>query len=603
MMDPGGETLANLKNWFEAAEESTRQNAHKMERDQDYYDGKQLTQAEYDALKARGQPPIAINLIRRKIDFMMGLEAQQRSDPKAFPRTPIDAPSAEVCTDALRYVADWNDYHQTRKRAWRDIIVTGVGGVQVSMRENRRPLKQQLVQMGFQANNPDVVITRTPWDRMWWDAHSSEPDFADCMHRGIVVWKDAQEVIQQYAGLNPNVQSIVSATIDKASRTDKFDDKPRYRAWADSNRQRVRVVQCWWRDRDQVHWCEYTEQGILVGGASPWFDQDEDQIDPFVWRSAYVDRDNNRHGVVRDMIDPQDEVNKRRSKALHLLTMRQVLAEAGAFDDVERAKRQFARPDGFIEHNPGMEVEVLQNTDLSSGQMQLLQHATMELEKMGPNAALQGTDQGDQSGRAIQAQQQGGMVELGALMDTLRSMDRQCFEKAWSHIKRYWSAPQFIRVTDREDAPSFVGLNEPMLDPATGMQVGQQNTVAELDMDIVIEQGPDVAVIEQEVWQDLTQALPTIAQLPPPWQMVMIDAMPYPPSKKKQLKETLQGGQQQDPRAVAMQQAQQDLQLRGAEAEVAEREGSARLKNAQAAKAARDAGEPYPAPQVPANVA
>ena len=57
-------------------------------------------------------------------------------------------------------------------------------------------------------------------------------------------------------------------------------------------------------------------------------------------QSGYVDRDNNRYGAIKDMIGPQDEINKRRSKALHLLTMRQVVAEQGAVEDVDAARAE-----------------------------------------------------------------------------------------------------------------------------------------------------------------------------------------------------------------------------------------------------------------------
>lgn len=595
--DPGDEKLADLKRWFESSEEANRDAFNKMERDQDYYDGKQLTQEEFDKLKERGQPPIVINLIRRKIDFLLGLEAQQRNDPKAYPRTPMDASAAEVATDALRYIGDWNDYNYHRARAWRDMLVTGVGGMTIHMRQNNKPIKPQLMQLGVMQNNPDILINRTPWDRMWWDSHSQEPDFSDCQHRGIVIWKDADEAVRQYG---EDAKAIITATIDKASRTDVYDDKPRYRAWADAGRKRVRVVQCYWKEGDQCYWAEYTEQGILAGGQSPWVNTDGESEDPYVWRSAYVDRDGNRHGVVRDMIDPQDEVNKRRSKALHLLTMRQVIAETGAVDDIEKAKRQLARPDGYIEKNPGLEFQIAENMDLSNGQMTLLQHATAELEKMGPNAALTGNGGDDQSGRAIQARQQGGLVELGQLLDHLRSMDREVYEKCWSRAKQFWTAPQFIRVTDRDDAPQFVGLNEPIVDPMRGV-VGSRNNIGDLDIDLVIEQGPDVAVIEQEVWGDLMQVLPMLAQLPPNLQEVTVEAMPYPASKKKRLMEALKGGQQQNPQAAAMQQAHMELEMGDKQADIRKKQASAAKDEASALKTMREAQAPQIIQPVAAN--
>src|SRR5688572_15169689 len=43
-----------------------------------YYHGKQWTDAELKTLKRRNQPPTMKNLIRRKIDFLVGLEQRLR---------------------------------------------------------------------------------------------------------------------------------------------------------------------------------------------------------------------------------------------------------------------------------------------------------------------------------------------------------------------------------------------------------------------------------------------------------------------------------------------------------------------------------------------
>ena len=593
-----GEVHAKLKRWFEASEEASREAFNKMERDVDYYDNKQLTQEEFDKLKARGQPPITINLIRRKIDFLLGMEAQNRSDPKAYPRTPADADSAEVATDALRYVGDQNEYSYHRARAWKDILVAGVGGIEVMVKQSARKPMEAIQKLGFMESNPDIIVKRTPWDRMWWDAHSCEPDFSDARHRGLVLWMDLEDAKEKYG----DREEILTATMQNGSRTDTYDDRPKFKSWCDSARKRVRVVQCYWKERDQCYWAEFTEAGILAAGESPWVNTEGESEDPYIWRSAYVDRDNNRHGVVRDMIDPQDEVNKRRSKSLHLLNTNQVIAERGAVDDPEEARRKVAQPDAYIEINPGMEFRIEQNNDLSAGQMTLLQHATAELEKMGPNASLQGHDGGGQSGRAIQAKQKGGLVELGPLLDHLRSLDREVFEKVWGRCKQFWTAPMFIRVTDRDDAPKFIGLNEPMIDPMSGMPVGMRNEVAQTDIDLIIEESPDVATIEQEVWADLTQILPMLMQMPPHLQEFVVEASPYPPRRKRKLMEVLKGGNQQmSPEQQQMmqqlQQMMQQLQVRGAEAEVSKKEASAEKDRAQAMKTMAEAGQGQPQPE------
>jgi hypothetical protein len=83
--------------------------------------------------------------------------------------------------------------------------------------------------------------------------------------------------------------------------------------------------------------------------------------------SAYVDRENRRFGMVSDFISLQDEINKRRSKALHLLSVNRIITEQGAVEDVDKAKREMAKPDGAIAVLPGMRFELLPGGDLAQG--------------------------------------------------------------------------------------------------------------------------------------------------------------------------------------------------------------------------------------------
>ena len=141
------------------------------------------------------------------------------------------------------------------------------------------------------------------------------------------------------------------------SPSQTYDDKPKFSLWADKKRKRVRICQIWIRRDDAWYFAEFTKGGILKAGPSPYrTDKGESDCELF-FQSAYVDRDNNRYGFVRELIPLQDEVNKRRSKALHLMSVNQLHYEEGAVDDIERARKEMNRPDGTIKYNPGALAE------------------------------------------------------------------------------------------------------------------------------------------------------------------------------------------------------------------------------------------------------
>jgi hypothetical protein len=485
-----------LVEMFEESEEASRSNREKAERDTDYRDGKQWTDEEVKKLRKRGQPAITHPLIRQKVDYLLGLERAQRTDPQALPRNPnpMDEGAAEVATDALRFVCEQQRYDQTRSRAWEDILVPGWGGVEVGVKETAR-------------GKMLVTISRCAWDRIFVDPYSSAFDYSDANYLGMVRWMDRDEAMKEYGPAAARVFDECFA----GSSVGTYDDRPRHTSWLQwGKRRRVRVVLVYYKDPDGIwNFAEFTKGGYLREGVSPYLDDDGQPEHPYVWRSAYIDRDNNRSGVVRDLIDLQDEVNKRRSKAMHAINSRQTFGNR-KLPDVNNLRREMARVDGHVEMEGdaefGKDFGIIPTSDIAQGNLTLLQQAMNAFEILGPNAAMQGKGPQDQSGRAILAQQQGGAIQMGTLSDTLRDMDHEVYRKIWRRIRQFWTDETWIRVTDDEQKLKWVGLNQPVPDPATGMvavdpMTGQpmlRNPVAEMDVDIIVDDAPHTASLHDE---------------------------------------------------------------------------------------------------------
>jgi hypothetical protein len=346
---------------------------------------------------------------------------------------------------------------------------------------------------------------------------------------------------------------------------------------------------------------------------SPYVDREDKPTTSLIMRSAYVDRENQRYGHVRDLISLQDEINKRRSKALHLMSVRQTYGNAQAISDVDKAKRQLAKPDGHVEVEAagqfGTDFGILPTGDMASSQMELLQHATAEMQASGPNAAMAGKDPRIQSGRAIQAQQAGGAIEVEPIIDDLRQWTKDVMEAAWLRIRQFWDGPKWVRVTDDERNIKWVGLNQPVtladalsrLDPQEAAQMAQQmqlqpndprlqqvvdteNDIGGLDVDITIEEGPDVANIQAEQFQMLTQLAQSGIPLPP---AVLIEASSL--RNKDKLIEMLEQSQQGQAQA---QQAAQQIGQAKAQADIQKTQADAEKSHAQAVKTMSEAQQP-----------
>lgn len=517
-------TLASVIQWVESSEDEGQTARERSERDRDYYDGRQLTTQEEKELLKRGQLPIAFNLVRQKIDYLLGMEKQQRSDPKAYPRNPDDEQAADAATDGIRYVCDDNQMPMVASGVWEEMIVEGASGVDVCVEPE---------DYGF-----CVKLHWTHWDRMIWDPYSRERDFSDAKFLGTIAWMDEADVLARW----PNAGDVVDWTFGAVSNTSAWDDRPRWNVWADADRHRVRVVQLYWREGTEWHCGTFVRGGWLEEPQpSPYKDERGRSECPLIFVSCYVNRDNWRYGVVRDLIDPQDEINIRHRKAVHLLSVRQVIAEQGAVQDVDKARQELAKPDGYVEVAPGMRFEIQQTGDLSAGQAALLNEAKSMFNVMGPNAALMGKQGNSASGRAIALSQQGGAMEIGTILDVHRHWRRRVYRAIWNRIKQFWTEEKWVRVTDDEDKLRWVGLNRPVTlgdklmamppeeammlagqmgiasadDPRLSQVVEIENDVSRLDVDIVVEEGPDVATLQQEEFAKIADLARAGVPIPP----------------------------------------------------------------------------------------
>jgi hypothetical protein len=515
--------LSMLVKYFEEAEDTSRRARELSERDRDYvdnWDDSQWTTGEKQKLAKRGQPAITANYLKRKVATLCGGERRMRSDPKAFPRNPDDEQTSNAATDALRYVGDLNKFNTLRSKVYEEMLVEGSGGADVVI--ERMP-----------SGENKVRIQRVPWDRLFWDPHSRAADFSDAKYRGIVIWRDAKK----------EDQDVLGETL-RSSGTETYDDRPKT-SWVDSKRTRVRVVQIHYLYEGEWMVATLTKAGFIEPPViSPYKDRDGRSACSLIMRSAYVDRENNRFGAVRDWISTQEEINKRRSKMLHLLSVRQTYGNKRGVTDAKVFKTEMAKPDGHAEINEaaewGKDVGVIPTGDLAMGHAEMLKLSISEMNANGPNAAMAGKAPGQQSGRALEAQMQAGSIEMEPLVDELRQWTRDVYEAAWMRVRQFWTEETWVRVTDDDRNIKFVGLNKRVTleerlmqmpearrvqemqrmqlvpnDPRLQTVVDVENDVSGLDVDIEIEEGPDLSTLQSEQFETLAGLAKAGLPIPP----------------------------------------------------------------------------------------
>ena len=570
--------LDALKRMVERSTDLTADAREASERDRDFYDGYQWTAEEESILKKRKQPIITINRIKRKIDAMVGIEQRGRVDPVAYPRNPEDEEAADLATKALRYVEERECVDVKRSAAFENLLVEGYGGVEVIA----EPGEQGMM---------EVRVKRLRWEELFFDPHSREKDFSDAAYIGVLKWMTLDAAFeyasQFYQGDPGELEAILDTGHSEGTTGETFEDRPQREtggmAWADKRMRRVRMAQMYYKRGGQWHLAIFTGKGELYNGPSPYYDGDKPCC-PIILMSAYVDRENRRYGLVRDMISMQTEINKRRSKLLNALNNRQTMGTKGAVN-VAEVKRQLAMPDGHVEVDPaaadpesGMKpFEIIPTTDMTTGQFALLQEAKSEIDMLGPNASLLGQLEGSQSGRAIMAQQQAGLAELAPIYDSLRDWTERVYRAIWNRIKQFWREPRWVRITENDEAAAkFVGVNQVVMGPY-GPQM--MNQIAEIDVDIIVDQAPDYASLRAEQFEKLADLAARGVPIPP---QVLLDVADI--RDKAKVLEKLTPPPEVMQQQQQAQQAQQQIAMRDAMAEVNKTEAEAERARAAAAK-------------------
>lgn len=592
-------------------------------RDQEYYDGDvegngwgQWTTEELRKLTERNQPPTTRNHVARKVHAVAGVEQRARAEPRAYPRTPKDQRSSEIATDSLRFAKERARLNVTSQFGMLDLLIAGYCGSEVDGAEDA------------------VKEAHIEWRDLAFDPRSRRHDFSDARWIGTGKWIDADAAVENYAGpeipppqippkpLDPMMaqqwamyaQAVIARyqqavakrqrVIDAIEKTaagsrgadladnDDYDDHP-IEQFGDPKRKRIFVVDMWHRDpKHGWYRCVFTGVDKLFTEAATLVEQDDwgrkVKVPPLKLQSLFVSKKGYRYGLVRAMRSPQDEVNFRLSKALHWLMVNQILVERGALGDgdVDRLRREAARPDGALVVNNLAGVRIERGLDIAGALKQMQADAEMFLDSYGPNPQLQGEQGRATSGRAVLALQQAGLGQLGPIFDRFHDWEDRRYRSYWHRIQQFWTGPMYVRVTDDKNAARFAavngarvvqshngtmpsamgaGLMSPsgmMMQPGGSDMLGHNGgppmdqedfgpMLAEIDVDIIIDRAPEAATLQAEQYEALVQLAQAGVMPPGPQTARMLITASSLPNKSELLdmldKMEKQAGQAQQP--------------------------------------------------------
>lgn len=597
------EEVGKFVGWVDDFLEATQEDRALSKVCRQYRHGNQWTESEKAILAGRDEPCITSNFIGPKVSSMLGVEVVGRTDPKAIGRNRgSDQSAADAATAMLRYVCGSTDWPKERSICREDLYVSGVMGVSVDVGD---------LVFG-KSGNPPVEITAVRYNRLFWDPYSQRHDFSDAKYFGEYNWIDYEDIKEQYSN-EEKVLDILEGCFynDKYNSTgtasafdDQYDDIPNF--WVSSTgRKRLRLGKVWYKVAEEWYVAVFCCNGFIDGPrVSPYVDKDGSTQPGMVLMSGYVDEDSNqRYGFVKNLLDAQSEVNKRRSKALHLMNVKTVIAEEGAVNDVRDARKEINKASGWITVRPGKNIQFVDHQQQIVDNMQLMGEARAYLEAVGPNAAIVGNVSADTSGVALEKRQRSALLQYGDILERAREFDLAVYRQCWHRITQYWEEQDYINISDDPDEAQYLGIN--VRTPITvadelvarGMDLGSiqqlvasgqidpgklsevigekvENNPASLDLDIILETGPDYKTMTDEQQANIMSLLGQVGPSAPPKLVqagieAIITLLPLETRIKKKFIAALKPDPQEQ-QAAAIQQAQiQQYQAQTAELQLA----------------------------------
>lgn len=451
MSDENQKIFKKVSRWFRASADQERIWRKTARIWHDYYHGDQLSPDILMQMKARSQPPLKFNLIKSIVNLVTGQEIQGRTDVKFVGHEDSDTLPSKFLTDIYRQLNAETYFSYEQTMAFQDGVIGGRGALWQDIDTDTGELEREYLD----------------WQEVFWDSASKRIDYADARHVFHAKFVDLDVAIEMFPDKEKELRKIATTQAetedmykidhakDNNGRGDTYfdellDDPTK---WYDPQRERVRLVEAWYYElnankKNEIYTCVFAEN-IFISEPEP-YGRDHQKF-PIIPTYFMRDRYNRPYGLVKDLIDPQDVINRSFSKSMHILGTRQILAEKGALPNINKVQEEICKPDAIInDFEDGSLTNNKVRIEESRGDAQMaFQHFEIGVTAMnrvsGVNPELQGLSSNVRSGTAISMRLRQGNTVLTSIYDALEKTKKRCAELYVYLIAQYWTAEKVLR--------------------------------------------------------------------------------------------------------------------------------------------------------------
>ncbi len=462
----------------------------------EYYQGDQWDSDDQAMLEQEGRPALTINTILPTVNTILGEQSNRRADVKFKPRRGGSEDVAHTLSKLYMQIADNNKLDWVEQQVFSDgLIMDGRGYFDVRMDfadhvegEIRITAKDPLdILIDPDAKDADPKTWGEVFETKWMTLDEIEELYGKSKaerllfvaENGMSFGPDSVEYQETRFGDTENNDDHFGAGVpgDEEYRNVKSlrvverqhkklvrctflvdpntgDQRPAPSAWTDGKTKKFAKkygLELISKAVRKVRWTVTCDQVVLHDDWSPY---NQFTIVPFF---CYFRR-GRPFGVVRNLLSPQEQLNKIASQELHIVN---TTANSGWM--VESGSLVGMTADDLEEHGAetGLVLEYARGTtppskiqanQIPTGLDRIAQKAALNIKTIsGVNDSMLGTDSAEVSGIAIQAKQNRGAVMIQVPLDNLRKARQYLAEKVLNLVQTFYTEERVIQVTNEDD--------------------------------------------------------------------------------------------------------------------------------------------------------
>lgn len=485
----------------------------------EYYRGEQWTKSDKKKLEDEGRPALTINAIKAAVNAVLGEYSDLRVDFVFKPRGPASHETATALTKQIQQIQDNNSYADVESDVFADGLIQDRGYFDIRMDFDSNVNGE----VKITSEDPIDIIpdpTAKEYDPTTWN-EVIKSRWLTLEQIALYYGKDKSDAIRAQGGsvdsygsdsIRYNQQTFGDVDIyemqgdiaEKSVRRVRVIERQYYklrqaRYFIDPNTGDERLIQDSWEDdrimafakqnqllvhkrlARNVRWCITADHVVLHDDWSPYKTFTIVPYFPYYRRGRPT-------GMVRDLLSPQEQLNKVESQQLHIVNTTANsgwVVEAGSLVNMteQDLEERGAETGLVLVYGKGRQApDKIQPNQVPTGLDRFGAKALNHIREISGVQAMLGNEGNEISGVALEKKQSRGLVQMQVPFDNLRRSRTMVANKCLELVQSFYTDTRIVRTTNRasleqESEETVVNALGPAGEIVNDLTIGEYDVV------------------------------------------------------------------------------------------------------------------------------